>query len=110
MSFEPADIINEVMSFGSPTPIEVVVSSPKLADNRAYAEKLQSQLAAISSLRDLQFGQSLDYPTVEVTIDREKSAQNGVSAEEIGRSLVAATSSASEVNGFCTATTCKPLA
>ena len=28
------------MSFGSPTPIEVVVSGPKLADNRAYAMKL----------------------------------------------------------------------
>src|SRR5262249_41627795 len=26
LSFEPADIVNEVMSFGSPTPIEVAVS------------------------------------------------------------------------------------
>ena len=34
-SFEPADIVNEVMSFGSPTPIEVAVSGPNLADNRA---------------------------------------------------------------------------
>ena len=29
LSFEPADIVNEVMSFGSPTPIEVAVSGPK---------------------------------------------------------------------------------
>src|SRR5262249_7660659 len=28
VSFEPADVINQVMSFGSPTPIEVVVSGP----------------------------------------------------------------------------------
>ena len=27
-SFEPADVVNEVMSFGSPTPIEVAVSGP----------------------------------------------------------------------------------
>ena len=40
VSFEPADIVNEVMSFGSPTPIEIVVSGPKMADNRAFAEKL----------------------------------------------------------------------
>ena len=40
LSFEPADIVNEVMSFGSPTPIEVVVSGPKMADNRAYAAKI----------------------------------------------------------------------
>ena len=64
-SFEPADIVNEVMSFGSPTPVEVAVSGPNLADNRAYAEKVRDELAKIPSLRDLQFGQSLDYPTVE---------------------------------------------
>src|SRR5438477_621851 len=33
-SFEPADIINEVMSFGSPTPIEVSVSGPNLGESR----------------------------------------------------------------------------
>ena len=33
LSFEPADIVNEVMSFGSPTPIEVQVSGPNMADN-----------------------------------------------------------------------------
>jgi len=93
LSFEPADIINEIMSFGAPTPIEVVVSGPKMADNRLYAEKLHTYLAKIPSLRDLQYGQSLDYPTIEVQIDREKSAQSGVTAEEIARSLVAATSS-----------------
>ena len=72
LSFEPADIVNEVMSFGSPTPVEVAVSGPNLADNRAYAEKVHAQLAKIPSLRDLQFGQSLDYPTVEVKVDRER--------------------------------------
>jgi len=93
LSFEPADIVNEVMSFGSPTPIEVVVSGPKMADNRAYAEKLHGQLAAVPSLRDLQYGQSLDYPTVDVQIDREKAALTGVTTEDVARSLVAATSS-----------------
>ncbi|MFL5339894.1 MAG: efflux RND transporter permease subunit [Gemmataceae bacterium] len=93
LSFEPADIVNEVMSFGSPTPVEVVVHGPKMADNREYAAKLREQLAAVPSLRDLRYGQSLDYPTVQVTIDREKAAVSGVTAEEIGRSLTAATSS-----------------
>ena len=48
LSFEPADIVNEVMSFGSPTPIEVAVSGPKLADNRAYAEKIKRAAGARS--------------------------------------------------------------
>ena len=39
VSFEPADVINQVMSFGSPTPVEVVVSGPKLEDNRRLRRK-----------------------------------------------------------------------
>ncbi len=92
-SFEPADIINEVMSFGSNTPIDIAVSGPSLADNRAYAEKLRLQLLEISSLRDVQFGQSLDYPTIDVRVDREKAGLSGVVPADIARSLVAATSS-----------------
>ncbi len=93
LSFEPADIINDVMSFGSPTPVEVVVSGPKLADNRAYAERLRRELERVPSLRDLQFAQALDYPTVEVHIDREKAAFSKVTARDVAQSVVAATSS-----------------
>jgi multidrug efflux pump subunit AcrB len=93
LSFEPADIVNEVMSFGSPTPVEVVVSGPKLADNRAYAAKLFAELGRVPALRDLQYGQAQDYPTVEVVIDREKAAISGVTADQVARSLVEATSS-----------------
>jgi multidrug efflux pump subunit AcrB len=93
LSFEPADIINEVMSFGSPTPVEIAVSGNKMADNRAFAARIHDRLADIATLRDLHYVQSLDYPTVEVHIDREKSAVSGVTAEEVARSLVAATSS-----------------
>ena len=71
-SFEPADIVSEVMSFGSPTPVEVAVTGPSLADDRAYAEKLRAELAKVPSLRDLQYVQALDYPTVNVKIDRER--------------------------------------
>lgn len=72
LSFEPADIINEVMSFGSPTPIDVSVNGPNLAENRAHAEKLRVELAKVPSLRDLQYGLSLDYPTVNIDVDRER--------------------------------------
>ncbi len=92
-SFEPADIVSEVMSFGSPTPIEVAVSGPNLAENREYAEKVRSELGKIAALRDLQFVQSLDYPTVRVEVDRERAGMSGVTTADVARSLVAATSS-----------------
>ena len=52
-SFEPSDIVSRVMSFGAPTPIEVAVSGPNLADSRQYADKLRAKLAQVPTLRDL---------------------------------------------------------
>jgi multidrug efflux pump subunit AcrB len=93
LTFEPADIVNDVMSFGSATPIDVQVSGPRLAENRAYAEKIRDGLAKIPALRDLQFGQALDYPTVDVTVDREKLGRSGATVKEVADSLLPATSS-----------------
>ena len=93
LSFEPADIVSGVMSFGSPTPVEVAVTGPSLADDRAFAEKLRAELAQIPSLRDLQYGLSLDYPTISIEIDRERAGLSGVTAQDVARSVVASTSS-----------------
>ena len=92
-SFEPADVVNEVMSFGSPTPIEVAVSGPDFAETRAYAEKVKNQLALIPSLVDLQFAQSLDYPSVDVRVNRELAGKSHLTVADVSRSLVEATSS-----------------
>jgi multidrug efflux pump subunit AcrB len=92
-SFEPSDIVSRVMSLGSPTPIEVAVSGPNLPANREFAAKIRSELEKIPSLRDVQFGQALDYPTVDVAVNRERAGLMGVKMSEVSRSLVAATSS-----------------
>jgi multidrug efflux pump subunit AcrB len=93
VSFEAADIISRVMSFGSPTPIEVAVQGPALPAVRTFAEKLRSELAKVDALRDLQYSQPLDYPTLQIQVDRERAGQFGLTSADIGRSLVAATSS-----------------
>ena len=92
-SFEPSDIISEVMSFGSSTPIEVAIRGGSLAENKDFAKKAQLALQSHARLRDVQIVQSLDYPTVEVRVDREKSGLAGASMDQIGRSVLAATSS-----------------
>ncbi|MFO0410885.1 MAG: efflux RND transporter permease subunit, partial [Planctomycetota bacterium] len=92
-SFEPSDIVNEVMSFGSPAPIEVVVSGTDFGKNREFAEKLRQVLTEVPSLRDVQLGQSMDYPTVMVNVDREKAGLAGIMPVDVSRALVTATSS-----------------
>jgi multidrug efflux pump subunit AcrB len=93
IGFEPGDIVSQVMSFGSPTPIEILVSSPNLNEARAYVEKVIAGLKTNKYLRDLQIHQSLDYPVVDVRIDRQKANLSGVTTNEVGRSVLVATSS-----------------
>jgi multidrug efflux pump subunit AcrB len=93
LSFEPSDIVSRVMSFGSNTPIEVAVSGPDLATNREHAEKIFTKLQEIPALRDIQFAQALDFPTVGVEINRERAGLLGVKTSDVTRSLVTATAS-----------------
>ncbi|MGQ0634548.1 MAG: efflux RND transporter permease subunit [Planctomycetaceae bacterium] len=92
-SFEPADIVSEVMSFGSPTPIEISARSASLGENRKFIERVQQKLTGVAGLRDVQVSQALDYPTVDVRVDREKAGLSGVTMSQVTRSVVAATSS-----------------
>jgi multidrug efflux pump subunit AcrB len=91
LQFESGDIVEQVMSFGSPTPVQVTVNSPNQDNNRAYAERVRQQLGQIPSLCDLQYEQSLDYPTIDVNVDRALAGLSGVTARDVGRSLAPAT-------------------
>jgi multidrug efflux pump subunit AcrB len=92
-SFEPGDIVSRIMNFSAPTPVEVAIMGPDFAASRAFALKVRSELARISSLRDLQFGQTLDYPAIQVNVNRQMAGQLGVTVDQVGRSFAAATSS-----------------
>jgi multidrug efflux pump subunit AcrB len=91
--FEPGDIVSEVMSFGSPTPIEIVVASPNIPDAVKHADRIRAEMRKIPWLRDVQFNESLDYPSVEIDIDREKAGLSGVTAQQVGNAAIVATSS-----------------
>lgn len=93
LSFEPQDIVSRVMSFGSPTPIEIAINAPNLATGKGYAGKLLERLNQLPFLRDAQIAQELDFPAVNVKINRERAGLLGVKVEDITRSLVAATTS-----------------
>lgn len=93
VSFEEADIVTQVLSFGSPTPIEVAVQGASLADDYAYAEKLRHQMVKLTFLRDLQYAQSSDFPTLDINIDRDRAGQFGLTMADVVKSVVPATSS-----------------
>src|SRR5258708_10081451 len=64
-----------------------------VAANRAFDDKIRPQLQKVPSLRDLGYAQPLDYPTVNVNINRDRAGQLGLTGASVGKSLVAATAS-----------------
>jgi multidrug efflux pump subunit AcrB len=93
LSFEPADIVNRIMSLGSNTPIEVAVSGKDFSATRLQAGKVREKLASLGVLRDVHISQTLDYPSLEVNVDRERAGLLGIRMADATRSLVAATAS-----------------
>jgi multidrug efflux pump subunit AcrB len=91
--FEPGDIVTQVMSFGASKPIAVRVIGTDYDKVRDHAEKIAADLKRIPHLRDVGFEQTLDYPTVEVDIDRELAGLVGVTPEHVKHALVMATAS-----------------
>jgi multidrug efflux pump subunit AcrB len=93
VTFEAADLVSQVMSFGAPTPVEIAVNGPNITVDRQYAEAIIAELRKVDALRDVQIGELLDYPTVNITVDRARAAQLNVNVADVGRALAPATSS-----------------
>lgn len=93
LSFEAGDIISQVMSFGSPTPVQIDVQGVDLDQNYAYLSRIEAELHKLSFLRDISVVQQQKYPTVEVNIDRQYAGQFGLTMSDVANSMVAATGS-----------------
>ncbi|MEI9917502.1 MAG: efflux RND transporter permease subunit [Bacteroidota bacterium] len=92
-TFEPIELTEKVLSQGSPTPIEVRIISRNKKNNAEFAKKIVDKLKETSYFRDVQIQQPIDYPALNIDIDRVRAAQLGVDMNDVSRSLIAATSS-----------------
>jgi multidrug efflux pump subunit AcrB len=93
LSFEPADLVDQVMSQGTGTPIQVQVLGKSLIQDREFGKKLVEQLKTLPYLRDITYGAPQGYPAMKIEFDRVKLGQLGLTVEDAGKSLAAATSS-----------------
>ncbi len=93
LSFEPIELTDKVLSQGSPTPVEIRIAGKNKKLNEEYAAKVMEKLKSIAYLRDMQVAQPINYPSLNVNIDRMRAAQLGIDVNDISRSLIASTSS-----------------
>lgn len=93
LTFEPADLVDQVMSSGTNTPVEVVVQGKNLAQSKEIANKLTESFKSIHFFRDIQIAQPLDYPALQINYDRVRLGQMNSTVEQVGKSVLEATSS-----------------
>ncbi|MEN9702008.1 MAG: hypothetical protein RIR55_1350 [Bacteroidota bacterium] len=98
LSFEPIELTEKIMAQGASTPIEVRVSGKNMNDIKTYANQLVSKMKSIEYLRDVQIAQPLNFPSINIQIDRNKLALMGLSIDNVTRSITAATSSSRYIN------------
>jgi len=92
-SFDPGDLVSQILSFGSSSQAEVTIAGPQYADVATYAEKVRQKLATVSSLRDLEYEEPQRYPAIEVHVNRTIAGQLGTTANDVATSIVDSTAS-----------------
>jgi len=92
-SFDPGDLVSQILNFGTPSVIEIATTGPQYNDVLSYAGKMQQELAKIAALRDLGYEEPLHYPTVNVNVNRVMAGQLGTTVDKIGQAVVSATGS-----------------
>ena len=92
-SFDPGDLISQILNFGTPSVVEVATTGPQYNDVLNYAGKLKDELGKVAELRDLGYEEPLHYPTVDIKLNRIMAGQLGTTADQIGQAVVSATAS-----------------
>jgi CzcA family heavy metal efflux pump len=89
-SFPPADIVSQILNFGTPAPLDVQVTGTDRDATMAYATKLLRQLRHVAGIADTRIQQSDDYPRLQVDADRSRMARLGITERDVTNALATA--------------------
>ncbi len=95
--FQPADIVNQILNFGLPAPIDVQIigSSPQAAK---IAKEIKEKVQAIPGAVDVHVHQITNGPALQITVDRQRSAELGMTQREVANNVLTTLSSSAVVN------------
>ncbi|GAB2573717.1 efflux RND transporter permease subunit [Dyella jejuensis] len=96
-SFPPADIVSQILNFGSPAPIDLQIRGPNLAVNFAYADTLLGRIRQIPGVVDARIQESQANPAFDVNVDRTQAQLLGITERDITNSLVVNLAGSSQV-------------
>ncbi|MGC2178632.1 MAG: efflux RND transporter permease subunit [Bradyrhizobium sp.] len=96
-AFLPADIVNQILNFGSPAPIDLEIRGNNLNANFAYADDLLKQIRLIPGVADARIQQSTKNPTFDIDVDRTRAEYVGLTERDVVNSLTVNLSGSGQV-------------
>ncbi|MFJ5296128.1 efflux RND transporter permease subunit [Pseudomonas sp. NPDC088368] len=96
-SFPPADIVGQILNFGSSAPVDVQITGNNLSGNFTYANTLLREIRRVPGVADARIQQSQQLPTFKVDVDRTRAQLLGISERDITNSLVVNLAGSSQV-------------
>ncbi|MGF6811562.1 multidrug efflux pump subunit AcrB [Paraburkholderia sp. Clong3] len=96
-SFPPADIIGQILNFGSPAPIDLQIRGNNLNANYAYADRLLRAVRDVPGVVDARIAQSHGNPTFNVDVDRTRAQLLGITERDVTNSMVVNLAGSSQV-------------
>lgn len=97
-SFPPADIVSQILNFGSPAPIDIQIRGGKLADDFAYANQLLAKVRTVPGVVDARIQQSRNRPSFDIAIDKTRAQEIGISTRDVTNSMVINMAGSSQVS------------
>ncbi len=94
--FQPADIVDQVLNFGQPAPIDVRISGPHSDEAYALAGKLAHDLQQVPGIVDSHVFQVPDAPTLDVNVDRALATQMGLQQRSTANDVLISTNSSAQ--------------
>ena len=94
--FQPADIVDQVLNFGQPAPIDVRISGPNQEEAFALASKIARSLTRVAGVVDSHVFQVPNAPALTVNLDRALATQTGVTQQEAANNVLVATNSSAQ--------------
>jgi multidrug efflux pump subunit AcrB len=95
--FEAANITNQILNFGLPAPIDVQVVGRNAAANYQIAHEIEVRIARVPGAADVHIHQVVDYPEIQVNVDRNKASQVGLTQRDASLSLLTSLSGTSQI-------------
>jgi HAE1 family hydrophobic/amphiphilic exporter-1 len=91
--FQSGGLVDAVINLGLPAPIDMQVSGNDLSKVYAVAKQLSGPVRELKGVSDVLIPQDIDYPALELDIDREKASRLGLSQKEVIDNVITALTS-----------------